>query len=148
MLSQDYQSIHIGSCKCHMLIIFSIRAPKGLIIRSCKIFQLQKKLHSCYSTILYIMLQYHPIYKMVLQHDCIIKISFLLSDTSSLSSLSHYFISISLYFVLLSPLQTRNPSQHFLPLSISNRIAMDSDGFVMDFDGVAMDLWVSVLIWA
>ena len=23
---------------------------------------------------------------------------------------------------------------------------MDSDGFVMDFDGIAMDLWVSVLI--
>ena len=54
---------------------------------------------------------------------------------------------ISLYFILLSHLQTRNPynlSTFFL--SISDQFAMDSDGFVMDFDGLAMDLWVSVLI--
>ena len=69
---------------------------------------------------------------------------------SPLTLISFHFLSpISLYFVLLSLLQNRNPcnlSTSFL--SISDQFAMDSDGFVMDSDGVAMDLWVSVLIWA
>ena len=44
MLNYKIVSIYIGSCKCHMLVQFSIRAPEPPITRSFKVLQLQKKI--------------------------------------------------------------------------------------------------------
>ena len=104
-LRAHIKSIHIRSCNCHMLVIFSIRAPKSPVIRSCKVLQLQKNLQLCYSAILNVWWYYSIIISYFLITFLLLLLLLLLLSLSfslSLSPLSSLSLMVSFYFSTLS----------------------------------------------
>ena len=149
ILFNDYYdfSIHIGSCKCHMLAIFNINVPKPSITWSCKVLKLQKYLQLCYNVILFLWWYCSSIAKIKYQiysssHSFNPFYPFsLLCFSLSLSLVSvHFFLTLS----FLTSLVVGPPRRWSKDQSFSTDLL--AEGYY-ELDLVAEEWWVVVDLW-
>ena len=165
-LRANIKSIHIRSCNCHMLVIFSIRAPKSPVIRSCKVLQLQKNLQLCYSAILNVWWHYSTIVSyFLIIFLLLLLLSLSLSSVFSfsnglllfLNSLFHHFCflispSLTLWLalislILLAPLLAKEYAPIKAWAWLSRRAATGSPWVLQSLSHNGGDVFFGYFLW-